>query len=121
VTLTVTVRVPTSPEVACVESAILAFDFPVALRAPLAGRRVLGSWSGAAFRSGRVPRLVGLSPRDTDRLLSTGYPALYERVRTVRSGVTRPVVRAQYPASGTRFPSDGAVRLEIADPRVARR
>jgi hypothetical protein len=93
----------------------------VALRAPLRGRRVLGTWTvsnrtPAAIR--RVPRVIGLAPGDARRVVDEWIPIrrLHAsiRVRHDRRGLPR--VTSQSPAAGAPAPSNGLVRLSVSEP-----
>ena len=113
VRITMTVEDEVGEGVVCPAFARLALRFPVALRAPLAGRRIEEA-SAATMHNGRIPRMIGLAPVDAGKIaLST---SLRERTRRVRAHVPRPVVRAQFPAPGAPIPHGRVLRLEIEVP-----
>ena len=116
----VSVEVPQQRAVACPDFLRLA-RARVALRSPIRGRPLLGSWnvsSAGAVPSRVVPRVIGLAPGDARRVLAgwKARPGLHAvtRVRHGRGGVPR--VTAQSPSPGAAAPGSGLVVLHVDAP-----
>jgi len=93
----------------------------VALRAPLHGRRVLGTWTvsnGTPVAGRRVPRVIGLAPSDALRVVDerATMPRLHASVRVRHVGHGRPRVTWQSPAAGAEAPVSGILHLRVSEP-----
>lgn len=121
VAISVTVEQPQGTQVVCPALARIVTAV-LALRRPLAGRPLAGSWSPGAgpMLSPATPRLVGLAPGDAHRLLAgmLGPGMVRERVRRVIVTGGLPRVLAQYPPPRSALPRDRVVRLLVGSPRT---
>jgi hypothetical protein len=118
--ITVTVEVPQQRGIVCPAIARIG-RMRVALRAPIRGRPLLGSWRVSSPGFGRartVPRVIGLAAGDARRVVDgwTTSPKLHAaiRVRHGRRGLPR--VTSQSPSPGAPAPRGGVVVLHVDAP-----
>jgi hypothetical protein len=117
--ITVSVEVPQQRGIVCPAFARLVRT-RVALRAPIRGRPLLGSWSVSSTPgpARTVPRVIGLAPGDAQRVVGgwNTSPKLHAaiRVRHGRRGLPR--VTAQSPSPGAAAPRGGVVVLHVDAP-----
>lgn len=115
IAVTVTIESRQGGEIACPAIAGVG-RLKVDLGAPLAGRRLLGTWSpsGPEAPGGRaMPRLIGLAPGDARRMADRIGVA---RVRVSHGHRGLPRVASQTPAPGAPVASDAAVVLRVDAP-----